>query len=307
MKRAIVLTLLFIFPSILRAGVMKWEGKPISVSISAERLTRIEFPESLRSAFLSRSDIILEKEDRSLYVRALAPDVQDALFVVGESGTTYELNLSVSDNPDQTVVISSIPGSFLVEAERARPVPALDLLRSMMRGLAVNGYEIIKADKKEVYRDAVFSMKHVEVYRSPLLHGYVIEVENLAGFPVLLRVEEIDFAGMVGFAPHYIQGDSIKSGRRRYRGEIYDVILGWVAVYVHRLFASFDPLHLFHKELAVEDDPSIGRPKMLQIASCYVPLRHHRHVVLAVGRVRDELTGFIHSRYIEEGNRFLRG
>jgi hypothetical protein len=67
----------------------------------------------------------------------------------------------------------------------------------MMRGLPVNGYEIIRADKEEVYRDAFFSMKLVEAYRSPVLHGYVIEVENLAEFPVLLRVQEIDFAGMV--------------------------------------------------------------------------------------------------------------
>src|SRR5438128_11788907 len=67
----------------------------------------------------------------------------------------------------------------------------------MMRGLPVGGYEIIKADKKKVYRDAFFSIKLVEVYRSPVLHGYVIEVENLADFPVLLRVQEIDFAGMV--------------------------------------------------------------------------------------------------------------
>jgi hypothetical protein len=199
MQRAIIFALL-LFPTVLHARVITWEGKPISVSISTERLTWIEFAENLRSVFLSRSDIGVEREEKSLYVRALAPDIEDALFVVGESGTTYELNLSVSDNPDQAVVISSIPGSFLVEAERARPVPALDLLRSMMRGLAVNGYEIIKADKKEVYRDAVFSMKLVEVYRSPLLHGYVIEVENLAGFPVLLRVEEIDFAGMVAIS-----------------------------------------------------------------------------------------------------------
>jgi hypothetical protein len=60
----------------------------------------------------------------------------------------------------------------------------------------VDGYEIIKANRKEVYRDAFFSMKLVDVYRSPLLRGYVIEVENLAQFPVLLRVQEIDFAGI---------------------------------------------------------------------------------------------------------------
>jgi hypothetical protein len=158
------------------------------------------FLKRFRSVFLSRSDIAVEKEDKSLYIRALALEVQDSLFAVGESGTTYEINLSTSDSPDQNVVISSIPGSFLVQAERARQVPALDLLRSMMRGLPVDGYEIIKADKKEVYRDAFFSMKLVEVYRSPVLHGYVIEVENLAEFPVLLRVQEIDFAGMVAIS-----------------------------------------------------------------------------------------------------------
>jgi hypothetical protein len=189
--------LVLVLPSAVQAKVIAWDGKPISVSISAERLTRVEFPENLRSVFLSRSDIAVEKEERSLYVRALAPEIEDTLFVVGESGTTYEINLSTSDNPDQNVVISSIPGSFLVQAERARQVPALDLMRSMVRGLPVGGYEIIRADKKEVYRDGFFSMKLIYVYRSPVLHGYVIEVENLAEFPVLLRIQEIDFAGMV--------------------------------------------------------------------------------------------------------------
>ena len=192
-----LLVVLLLSPTLVDARVLKWEGKPISVSISAERLTRIEFPENLRSVFLSRSDIAVEREEKSLYVRALAPEIEDTLFVVGESWTTYEINLSTSNNPDQTVVISSIPRSLLVQAERAGKVPALDLMRSMMRGLPVDGYEIIKADRKEVYRDAFFSMKLVEVYRSPVLHGYVIEVENLAEFPVLLRAQEIDFAGMV--------------------------------------------------------------------------------------------------------------
>jgi hypothetical protein len=180
--------------------VIKWEGKPISVSISTERLTRLEFAENLRSVFLSRSDIAVEKEDKSLYVRALAPEVADTLFVVSESATTYELNLSTSDSPDQTVVISHIPKSLQVQAERARQVPVLDLLRSMVRGLPVDGYEMISADKKEVYRDGFFSMKLIEVYRSPVLHGYVLEVENLAEFPVLLKVQEIDFAGMVAIS-----------------------------------------------------------------------------------------------------------
>jgi hypothetical protein len=103
MRRAIIFALLLVFPTVLHARVIKWEGKPISVSISTERLTRIEFSENLRSIFLSRSDIGVEREERSLYVRALAPEGEDTLFVVGESGTTYEIILSKSDNPDQIV------------------------------------------------------------------------------------------------------------------------------------------------------------------------------------------------------------
>jgi hypothetical protein len=70
------------------------------------------FLKRFRSVFLSRSDIAVEKEDKSLYIRALALEAQDSLFAVEESGTTYEINLSTSDSPDQNVVISSIPGSF---------------------------------------------------------------------------------------------------------------------------------------------------------------------------------------------------
>lgn len=135
MQRAIIFALLLFFSPVLHARVIRWEGKPISISISTERLTRIEFPENLRSVFLSRSDIAVEREEKSLYVRALAPKVEDTLFVVGERGTTYELNLSVSDNPDQTVIISSITKSLLAQAEQAKHVPALDLMRSMALGV----------------------------------------------------------------------------------------------------------------------------------------------------------------------------
>jgi hypothetical protein len=38
---------LLVLPSILDARIAKWEGKPVSISISTERLTRIEFPEIL--------------------------------------------------------------------------------------------------------------------------------------------------------------------------------------------------------------------------------------------------------------------
>jgi hypothetical protein len=223
-------TLLLFFPTILHARVITWEGKSISVSISTERLTRIEFPETLRSVFLSRSDIAVEKEDRSLYVRALASDVEDTLFAVGESGAAFEINLSTSDNPDQTVVISSIPKSFQAQAEQARQVPALDLMRSMMRGLPMAGYEIIKANRKEVYRDAFFSMKLVEAYRSPVLHGHVIEVENLAEFPVLLRVQEMDFAGMVAISAsdEYLQPRPKKANeavQEKFRTRLYIVAM----------------------------------------------------------------------------------
>jgi hypothetical protein len=216
MRCAIVFASLLFFPAILHGRVIAWDGKSISVFISTERLTRIELPETLRSAFLSRSDIAVEKENRSLYIRALAPEIEDTLFVVGESGTAYEINLSTSDNPDQTVVISHIPKSFQVQAERAGKVPALDLMRSMMRGLPVDGYEIIKADRKEVYRDAFFSMKLIEAYRSPVFHGYILEVENLAEFPVLLRVQEIDFAGMVAVST----GDEFLQPRPKKASEI---------------------------------------------------------------------------------------
>jgi hypothetical protein len=69
MQRAIIFALLLFFPTLLHARAIKWEGKPISVSISTERLTRIEFSENLRSVFLSRSDIGVEREERSLDAR----------------------------------------------------------------------------------------------------------------------------------------------------------------------------------------------------------------------------------------------
>jgi hypothetical protein len=101
-------------------------------------------------------------------------------------------------------------------------------MRLMMRGLPVDGYEIVKADKKEVYRDAFLSMKLVDAYRSPVLHGYVIEVENLADFPVLVRVQEIDFAGMVAISAgdEFLQPRPQKASeavQERFRTQLYIV------------------------------------------------------------------------------------
>jgi hypothetical protein len=156
MRRLMLLVVLLLSPTLVDAKVIKWEGKPVLVSISTDRLTRIEFPENLRSGFLGRSDIAVEREEKSLMSERSRAGIKDTLFVVCESGTTYEINLSIFDNTDPTVVISHIPKSVQVQAERAGQVPALDLMRLMMRGLSVDGYEIIKADKKEVYRDAFF-------------------------------------------------------------------------------------------------------------------------------------------------------
>ena len=63
MTRAIIFALLLVFPVSLHAKVIKWEGKPFLVSISTERLTRIEFPEAppVRLS-LAGPDIAVEKK-----------------------------------------------------------------------------------------------------------------------------------------------------------------------------------------------------------------------------------------------------
>jgi hypothetical protein len=71
-------------------------------------------------------------------------------------------------------------------------------------------------------------MKLVEAYRSPMLHGYVIEVENLAEFPVLVRVQEIDFAGMavISVDDEYLQPRPKKASeavREKFRTRLYVV------------------------------------------------------------------------------------
>ena len=49
-----------------------------------------------------------------------APKIEEALFVVRESGTAFEMHLSISDNPDQTVVICHISKSLSAEARAAQ-------------------------------------------------------------------------------------------------------------------------------------------------------------------------------------------
>jgi hypothetical protein len=89
-------------------------------------------------------------------------------------------------------------------------------MQSMMRGLPVDGYEIIKADKKEVYHDAFFSMKLVEAYRLPVLHC----VENLPKFPLLLKIQDLDFtaARVLAISNCALQGNSCKRNPPQHKG-----------------------------------------------------------------------------------------
>jgi hypothetical protein len=71
-------------------------------------------------------------------------------------------------------------------------------------------------------------MKLVEAYRSPVLHGYVIEVENLAEFPVLVRVQEIDFGSMIAISAgdEYLQPRPKKASeavQEKFRTRVYIV------------------------------------------------------------------------------------
>ena len=103
----------------------------------------------------------------------------------------------------------------LVQEEGASKIPALDLMQSMMRRLPVDGYEVINAENKEVYRDGFFSMKLVEVYRSPVLHC----VENLPEFPMLLKIQDLDFTGarLLAISNSALQGNSCKEILRNTR------------------------------------------------------------------------------------------
>jgi hypothetical protein len=73
-------------------------------------------------------------------------------------------------------------------------------------------------------------MKRIEAYRSPVLHGYVLEVENLAEFPVLLRVQDIDFAGMIAVSAgeEYLQPRPKKASeavQEKFRTRLYLVAM----------------------------------------------------------------------------------
>jgi len=67
----------------------------------------------------------------NLLLQVFAPKIEEALLVVRESGTAFEIHLSISDNPDQTVVICHISKSLSAEA-RAAQMAVLDLMRSMI-------------------------------------------------------------------------------------------------------------------------------------------------------------------------------
>lgn len=194
----VLLIAILFFPQAAFGGrTVRWEGKPVDVFISSKRLTRIEFSEPLKSILFSKPEISVEREDSSLYVRALADDAADTLFATAKSGAVYEIRLSTSEKPDDVVAISYAPASLKERVEQAQKSPTLELMRLMMLSLPAEGYEILEGGGKEVYRDGFFSMTIEKIYRSPILDGFVLEVRNIAAFPTVFKVDQIDFYGMV--------------------------------------------------------------------------------------------------------------
>ena len=165
MKRLVLLScLLFLVCPALAARLEMSTGDPMEVRIAVGAPTVVTFPEKITAIPTSADPLALslEIEGGRLFVQSLREDFGAVLFVVGESGRLYLLNLVEHDIPDVEVqvVLPRAPPRFGEAARRllrraSRPCtpPAPQsrcggLMATMMKGETLPGVEVLAHDQE---------------------------------------------------------------------------------------------------------------------------------------------------------------
>ena len=210
MKRLVLLSCLLVLVSpALAARLEMSTGDPMEVRIAVGAPTVVTFPEKITAIPTSADPeaLSLEIEGGRLFIQSLRDGFGAVLFVVGESGRLYLLNLKEHETPDVEVQVilpqarprfgdpppaaSGRPG----RPQRRLGNPMRRLLVAMVKGETMPGVEVLAHDQPLALSEEV-EIRTTQLYAAGRYLGFVGVARNLTDGPFVLRLPEYQAPGL---------------------------------------------------------------------------------------------------------------
>ena len=188
---------------------------PIGVRVAVGKVTEVEFPEKVAKVVKggAADSVLVEVLENSVYLLPKAGHPQD-IFVAGISGESYPLNLVIAPEHDVRLQVN---GSDVRRVAQENKMPALDLMKHMLRGEEPPGATVVKSGQKTAYKNDQINLSLEVMYEFPNLAGYVLTARNLTDNSVVIPLEQMSFPGLLAatldqdiLKPKGQRGDSAK-------------------------------------------------------------------------------------------------
>jgi hypothetical protein len=190
--RIVFATLMLIFGlgAPLWADSLIWRGptKPITIGLSQDDISHVEFPEPITNVTLENPDyvdalVVEGYNNRAFRMRSLLPKMATRMFLTGASGNTYIVILT-TDIPYRSYmqVVNGLEIDEIARKASADFGPT-DLVRAMALDAEVPGISRETYVVPNWFRGSSMSFDLAEVWQNAKLTGLVVHVRNEAPIP----------------------------------------------------------------------------------------------------------------------------
>lgn len=174
----------------IHADSLVWRGptKPITIGLSQDDISHVEFPEPITNVTLENPDyvdalVVEGYNNRAFRMRSLLPKMATRMFLTGASGNTYIVILT-TDIPYRSY-LQVVNGLEIDEIQRKASANfgPIDLVRAMALDADVPGINRETYVVPNWFRGSNMSFDLAEVWQNPKLTGLVVHVRNEAPIP----------------------------------------------------------------------------------------------------------------------------
>jgi hypothetical protein len=189
-KYFLALLLLVTLGGYAQADTIVWRGptKPVTLGLSQDDISHIEFPEPITNVTLENPDyvdalVVEGYNNRAFRMRSLLPKMATRMFLTGASGNTY-IAILTTDIPYRSY-IQIVNGLEIDDIKRkaASGFTPMDLVRAMALDVEVPGITRETYVVPNWFRGNNMSFDLAEVWQNAKLTGLVVHVRNEAPTP----------------------------------------------------------------------------------------------------------------------------
>src|SRR5215467_11798154 len=130
-----------LLPSVSWGKRMVAADKPARVRLEVNNVTAVVFPEAVGAAAVALAETVLKIKQNGpyLYLMPTDADVKGRLFVIGTSGTQYQILFDVASVGDDEVYLTVAPHA--TAPVKAQPLTVSSLLRALVTNRPVPGQQ----------------------------------------------------------------------------------------------------------------------------------------------------------------------